>query len=61
VWLNGHALGRIWSIGPQKTLYVPAPWLKAGQNEVIVFDLDGQSGRSLVGRDRPVLDEVTTR
>ncbi len=55
VWLNGAALGRVWDIGPQKTLYVPAPWLRSGQNEVVVFDLDGQSGRSLVGRNKPIL------
>ena len=23
VWINGHALGRFWDIGPQQTLYVP--------------------------------------
>jgi beta-galactosidase len=56
VWLNGQALGRIWSIGPQKTLYVPGPWLRPGQNEVVVFDLNGQSGRTLLGRDTPILD-----
>ncbi|HZU08716.1 MAG TPA: beta-galactosidase [Pseudacidobacterium sp.] len=56
VWLNGHALGRVWNIGPQKTLYVPGPWLKAGENEVIVFDLDGAPGRSLQGLKKPVLD-----
>jgi len=39
VWVNGHDLGRYWDIGPQKRLYCPAPWLKAGENEVIVFDL----------------------
>lgn len=56
VWLNGRPLGRIWSIGPQKTLYVPGPWLRAGENEVVVFDLNGQPGRTLVGRDHPILD-----
>ncbi len=56
VWLNGHALGRVWNIGPQKTLYVPAPWLKSGENEVVVFDLDGASGRNLQGLDHPVLN-----
>jgi beta-galactosidase len=56
VWLNGHALGRVWNIGPQKTLYVPGPWLKSGENEVVVFDLDGESGRSLQGIDHPVLN-----
>ena len=56
VWLNGQPLGRIWNIGPQKTLYVPGPWLRAGENEVVVFDLGGQPGRTLVGRDQPTLD-----
>jgi len=56
VWLNDHPLGRVWNIGPQKTLYVPGPWLHKGKNKVIVFDLQGQNGRTLVGRDRPILD-----
>jgi beta-galactosidase len=38
VWVNGHSLGRTWDIGPQKSLFVPAPWLRAGKNEVVVFD-----------------------
>lgn len=56
VWLNGQALGRVWSVGPQKTLYVPGPWLHKGENEVVVFDLNGTSGRTLVGRDKRILD-----
>jgi beta-galactosidase GanA len=39
VWVNGHNLGRYWEIGPQKQLYCPAPWLKKGKNEIIIFDL----------------------
>jgi beta-galactosidase GanA len=39
VWVNGHNLGRFWNIGPQTHLYCPAPWLRAGRNEVVVFDL----------------------
>ena len=54
VWLDGRALGRVWSIGPQKTLYVPGPWLHKGENEVVVFDLDGKPGRSLTGLDAPI-------
>ncbi|XP_048836279.1 beta-galactosidase-1-like protein 2 isoform X2 [Brienomyrus brachyistius] len=38
VFVNGQNLGRYWSIGPQQTLYLPGPWLKTGQNEVIVFE-----------------------
>ncbi|MEO8778379.1 MAG: beta-galactosidase [Rhodanobacter sp.] len=39
LWVNGHLLGRYWHIGPQQHLYCPAPWLRAGDNEVLVFDL----------------------
>jgi hypothetical protein len=39
VWVNGHNLGRYWDIGPQKRLYCPAPWLRAGRNEIVVLDL----------------------
>jgi beta-galactosidase len=56
VWVNGHALGRIWNIGPQKTLYLPGPWLHEGQNDVIVFDLEGAPGKSISGRAAPILD-----
>ncbi|XP_023677057.1 beta-galactosidase-1-like protein 2 isoform X2 [Paramormyrops kingsleyae] len=38
VFVNGQNLGRYWSIGPQQTLYLPGPWLKTGQNEIIVFE-----------------------
>ena len=33
-FINGHNLGRYWQIGPQETLYLPAPWLNKGHNEV---------------------------
>ena len=58
VWLNGHPLGRYWHIGPQQTLYVPAPFLKIGSNEVVVFDLLGKGRKPLAGLSEPVLDEV---
>ena len=38
VWINGFSLGRYWSRGPQKTLYVPAPILHEGLNEIVVFE-----------------------
>jgi len=49
VWVNGHHLGRYWRIGPQQSLFVPAPWLKLGANEVIVLDLEDGGRRSLEG------------
>ncbi|MGD1158692.1 MAG: beta-galactosidase [Terriglobia bacterium] len=54
VWVNGHNLGRYWHIGPQQSLFVPAPWLKKGRNEVIVLDLLEASTRSLQGRKEAV-------
>ncbi|MCK8467290.1 beta-galactosidase [Microbacterium sp. KSW4-16] len=40
VWLNGFLLGRYWKVGPQETLYAPAPLWKAGRNEIVVLDTD---------------------
>ena len=40
VWINGHNLGRYWSIGPQLRLYCPGPWLKQGKNTFLVLDLE---------------------
>ncbi|MGV3614479.1 MAG: beta-galactosidase [Fimbriimonas sp.] len=59
VWLNGRNLGRFWSIGPQQTLYVPAPWLKKGRNEIVVFD-DSDKVKSLrvPSLKTPILDQV---
>ncbi len=56
VFLNGQPLGRVWSIGPQKTLYVPGPLLHPGENEVVVFDLNSPRNPALLGRDQPILD-----
>ncbi|XP_032766237.1 beta-galactosidase-1-like protein 3 [Rattus rattus] len=38
VFINGRNLGRYWDIGPQKTLYLPGPWLHPEDNDVIVFE-----------------------
>lgn len=41
VKINGFNIGRYYnSAGPQKTLYIPAPLLKEGENEIIVFESD---------------------
>lgn len=40
-FINGHNLGRYWERGPQTTLYVPAPWLRTGDNELIILELHG--------------------
>ncbi|MBQ8673836.1 MAG: beta-galactosidase [Bacteroides sp.] len=58
VYVNGHALGRIWEIGPQQTLYVPGCWLKKGENEVLVFDIVGPKEARSEGLNEPLLDQL---
>ena len=50
-FLNGHPLGRFWSIGPEFTLYTPGPWLQLGANEIILFDLQGKLSESISTTD----------
>ena len=54
LWINGTMLGRIWSIGPQYTLYTPGSWLKEGSNELVLFDLQHDS----TGTIRCVMDPI---
>jgi len=44
VWINGFCLGRYWSRGPQRTLYVPGPVLHETGNELIVLELQAAWG-----------------
>ena len=37
-FVNGVNLGRYWSIGPQRALYVPGAFLRIGENEIILFE-----------------------
>ncbi|MFH8555177.1 glycoside hydrolase family 35 protein [Streptomyces celluloflavus] len=40
-WVNGFCLGRYWAVGPQRTLFVPGPVLRAGDNELLLLELEG--------------------
>lgn len=45
VAVNGFNLGRYYNdAGPQRTLYCPAPFLREGKNEIVVFETDGSAG-----------------
>ncbi|MDN4648486.1 glycoside hydrolase family 35 protein [Curtobacterium sp. PsM8] len=46
-WVNGFCLGRYWSRGPQRTLAVPGPVLRAGRNEVVVFEVHASAARTV--------------
>ena len=54
IWVNGHALGRFWEIGPQLSTYVPGTWLHKGKNEVTVFDLAVPDHLTMVGVAKPI-------
>lgn len=58
VWVNGHALGRFWNIGPQQTLYLPGCWLKKGENEIVILDVTGPQEAAVQGLSRPILDDL---
>lgn len=54
VWVNGHALGRFWEIGPQQALYLPGVWLRQGQNEIIILDIMGPRELETRGLSAPL-------
>lgn len=58
VYVNGHALGRIWEIGPQQTLYMPGCWLRRGENEIVVFDVVGPHKPVAEGLKEPIIDKL---
>lgn len=56
VIVNGFNLGRYYNdAGPQKTLYCPAPFLKEGMNEIVVFESDGSETNVIDFTDSPEL------
>ena len=56
VWVNGHCLGRYWNIGPTQTMYLPAPWLKKGENSILILDVLGPQEPVVKGLKKPILD-----
>ncbi|MCM1054106.1 MAG: beta-galactosidase [Bacteroides sp.] len=54
IFINGFNLGRFWEIGPQKSLYLPAPLLKKGKNILTVFETEGKAADRLRLRDEPL-------
>lgn len=58
VWVNGHHLGRYWSIGPQQTVYVPRQWLKQGENTLTVLEELKTDNAVMTTLDHPILDSL---
>ena len=56
ILVNGFNIGRYYTpAGPQKTLYVPAPLLREGDNEIIVFESDAYTAPVIEFVDKPIL------
>ena len=56
ITVNGFNLGRYWNDkGPQRTLYLPAPILREGENEIIVFETDGVDSPRINFYSEPIL------
>ena len=56
VVVNGFNIGRYFNpAGPQKTLYIPAPLLREGENKIIVFESDALASPSIELKDIPEL------
>lgn len=53
-FINGFNLGRYWYEGPVLYLYIPAPLIKRGKNEIIIFETEGNVNETLAFSDRPV-------
>ena len=54
--VNGFNLGRYYNdAGPQKTLYCPAPMLREGDNEIVVFETDSADRTTITFTDTPDL------
>ena len=57
ILINGFNIGRYYtSAGPQKTLYVPKNLLKQGENEVVIFNSDGDVSLDALFIDRAILN-----
>lgn len=59
VWVNGHNLGRYPEKIPINSLYIPECWLKAGENDIVVYDEDGKTpGKIKIGAEMKASRDV---
>ena len=58
VIVNGHHCGRFYQVGPTGSLYIPGPFLKKGQNIIIIFETEGIFADEIILSDRPVYIDV---
>ena len=44
-----------WEIGRQQSLYIPAPLLRLGKNEIVIFETEGKTEEYIALDDFPQL------
>lgn len=54
VWVNGFNLGRYWSVGPQKSLYLPGALLKE-ENEIVILEMESFKDTKIKLLDKHIL------
>ena len=57
IFVNGLNLGRYWNKGPQNRLYLPAQWLHAGTNHIVIFE-EKKAGSKISFKSQPDLGPV---
>ncbi|HFI0645943.1 TPA: beta-galactosidase family protein [Streptococcus suis] len=58
VFVNNVNIGRFWEKGPILYLYIPKGYLKKGENEIVVFETEGQYREKISFSQEPVYKEV---
>lgn len=58
IFVNGHSIGKFWTIGPQQTYYVPGCWLKPGLNDLLLLEISPRGADSVAFLDQPILDQL---
>ena len=53
--VNNRVLSRYWEVGPQRSAYIPAPFLREGKNEIVVMELEGFEKAEFILDDEPDL------
>lgn len=52
-FINEFNLGRFWDIGPTNYLYIPAPLLQKGINQIVIFETEGKYKDTIYLDDKP--------
>lgn len=60
-WVNGHCLSRFWNIGSTQIMYLPGPWIKKEDNEIIIGDFIEPKKRTIVGQYELILDACASK